>query len=55
MFDVTIVIPDEKSRKEKYTGKFSSSQAIEEIVQIINFKGQFEYHFRNDTIVLQRK
>jgi transmembrane sensor len=55
MYNVTIVIPDEKSRKEKYTGKFSSSQAIEEIIQIINFKGQFEYYFRNDTIVLQRK
>ena len=55
MYDVTVVIPDEKSRKEKYTGKFSSSQTIEEIIQIINFKGQFEYYFRNDTIVLQRK
>jgi len=55
MYDVTVVIPDEKSRKEKYTGKFSSSQTIEEIIQIINFKGQFEYRFRNDTIILQRR
>ncbi len=55
MYDVVIIISDEKSRKEKYTGKFSSQQPIEEILRIINFKEQFEYYFRNDTIVLQRK
>lgn len=54
-YGVTIIISDEKSRKEKYTGKFSAQQPIEEIIEIINFKGQFEYYFRNDTIVLQRK
>jgi transmembrane sensor len=55
MYDVVIIISDEKSRKEKYTGKFSSQQPIEEILRIINFKEQFEYYFQNDTIVLQRK
>lgn len=55
MYDVVIIISDEKSRKEKYTGKFSSQQPIEEILRIINFKEQFEYYFQNDTIFLQRK
>ncbi len=49
---VTFVIPDETQRKEKYTGKFFTRQNVGEIVDVLNFKGQFRSEFRNDTIYL---
>ncbi|MDI9603736.1 MAG: DUF4974 domain-containing protein [Bacteroidota bacterium] len=55
IYGVTIIIENEKSRTEKYTGKFSSKQDIEEIMRIINFNGQFNCITRNDTIILQQK
>lgn len=55
IYGVTIIIPDETHRKEKYTGKFFSHQTMEEIVDILNFKGEFRSQFRNDTIFLQRR
>lgn len=55
IYDVTILIPDKISRKEKYTGKFSSKQDINEIIDVINFNGQFNCISHNDTITLQRK
>ena len=53
-YGVNIVIPDEFSRNEKYTGKFTSKQQIDEIIKIINFEDQFHTIFKGDTIVLQR-
>lgn len=55
IYDVTILIPDKISRKEKYTGKFSSKQEINEIIDVINFNEQFNCISHNDTITLQRK
>lgn len=55
VYGVIIVIPDETYRNEKYTGKFFSYQTIAEIVDILNFKGEFRSKFSNDTIFLQKK
>lgn len=50
-----VIITDETSLAEKYSGKFSSRQSIEEIIRIINFKKQFHCRTNGDTITLQRK
>ncbi len=55
IYGVTIIIENEKCRAEKYTGKFSLEQDIEEIMRIINFNEQFNCITRNDTIILQQK
>ena len=55
LYGITIIIPNETIKQKKYTGKFSSQQNINEIIQIINFKEQFDSRFRNDTIVLSKK
>lgn len=55
IYGVTIIVPDEASRKEKYTGKFFSHQTIEEILEVLNFKGQFRLQFNEDTISLEKK
>lgn len=52
---IVFIIPDEKDRREKYTGKFFSHQSPEEIAEIINFKGQFRTEFRNDTVFLLKR
>ncbi len=55
MYGVTIIIENEKSRAEKYTGKFSSKQSIEEVMRIINFHGEFRTIFSNDSITITLK
>lgn len=55
IYNVTILISDKISRREKYTGKFSSKQGINEIIDIINFNEQFNCISHNDTITLQLK
>ncbi len=55
MYGTTILIADSESRNEKYTGKFSFDQRIEEIIRIINFDNRFGYVMRNDTIILEKK
>ena len=55
IYGVTIIIPDETDRKEEYTGKFFSHQTIKEIMDVLNFKGQFRLQFSDDTIFLQRR
>lgn len=55
IYNITILIPDETSRNEKYTGKFFARQNIEEVIHILNFKNQFDYRTSNDTIFLGKK
>lgn len=55
IYNITILIPDEKYRNEKYTGKFFARQDIEEVIQILNFKNQFDYRTSNDTIFLGKR
>ena len=55
IYGITILIPDETYRNEKYNGTFFSDQSIEEIVRILNFKDEFITPIRNDTLILQTK
>lgn len=55
MYGVTIIVTDKESRAEKYTGKFSSNQSIEEVMRIINFHGEFRTIFSNDSITIALK
>ncbi|MEA5127561.1 MAG: FecR domain-containing protein [Proteiniphilum sp.] len=55
IYGVTIIIPDEMNRQEKYTGKFFAHQDIREIVNVLNFKGQFRLQFHADTILLGKR
>jgi ferric-dicitrate binding protein FerR (iron transport regulator) len=53
VYGITIQIPDETYRNERYNGTFFSNQSIEEIVEILNFKEEFVARFNNDTLILQ--
>ncbi|WP_286860980.1 FecR family protein [Proteiniphilum sp. UBA5510] len=55
VFGIAFIVPDESAREEKYTGKFFSNQSPEEIVGVLNFKGQFRSEFRNDTLFLLKR
>lgn len=55
IYGVTIIIPDDTARKEKYTGKFFTYQTINEIMDVLNFKNQFRLQFNNDTILLLKR
>lgn len=55
IYGVTIIIPDEADRKEEYTGKFFAHQSIKEVMNVINFKGQFRLQINDDTVFLRRK
>ncbi|SFK40971.1 ferric-dicitrate binding protein FerR, regulates iron transport through sigma-19 [Porphyromonadaceae bacterium KH3CP3RA] len=55
IYGVTIIIPDEVDRKEKYTGKFFAHQTKDEIANVLNFKRQFRLQFSDDTIFLQKR
>lgn len=55
IYGVTIIIPDEENKKEKYTGKFFAHQTIKEVMDVLNFKDQFRLEFSNDTIFLVNK
>lgn len=49
---ITFIIPNEKIRQEAYTGKFFYNQTPEEIVKVLNFKGQYNFRTNNDTIYI---
>jgi transmembrane sensor len=50
---LAFVIPEEAQRKEEYTGKFFSNQTIDEVADVLNFKGQFRIQFNNDTLFIR--
>lgn len=52
---ITFIVSDETDRNEKYTGKFFFHQTPEEIADVLNFKGEFQIQFINDTLLLQPK
>lgn len=55
IYGITILIPDSSYRREQYNGKFFSGQSIEEIMDILNFKDEFQTHHQNDTIILHTR
>ncbi|WP_294080023.1 FecR family protein [Proteiniphilum sp. UBA5384] len=55
IYGVTIFIPDEADRQEKYTGKFFAYQDIREVMDVLNFKGQFRLQFHADTILIEKR
>lgn len=54
MYGIVILITDKQSREEKYTGKFSLNQDINEVIDIINFKHQFNCTFQGNKIILEK-
>lgn len=49
---ITFIISDENIRSEKYTGKFFYNQTQEEVIEVLNFKGQYNIEASNDTIFI---
>ena len=48
---VTFIL-DEELIDEEYTGKFFYYQTPEEIIEVLNFKGEYQHKITNDTILL---
>jgi ferric-dicitrate binding protein FerR (iron transport regulator) len=54
-FNVKITIRDEKTKTERYTGKFVHNETIYEVLKAIELTTPIEYTIKNDVIEIKRK
>lgn len=52
---VSFIIPREELRKEQYTGKFFANQTLEEVAEVLNFKGQYQIERDEDALYIRMK
>lgn len=52
---VTFIIAEEELSNEQYTGKFFLDQTLEEVVQVLNFKGNYRIEHIGNSLYLRNK
>ncbi|MDF1548114.1 MAG: DUF4974 domain-containing protein, partial [Bacteroidales bacterium] len=54
-FNVNIKVDIEKLQNEKYTGMFDNNESLEEIIDIMKLKRDFDYYTSKDTLHIINK
>lgn len=52
---VNLIIQGDELRRERYTGKFFSNQSLEEVTNVLNFKGQYLIEFDDENLYMRLK